>query len=120
VCGARDLLTVWQLAEAAIWRGPVALQEKGKDPGFMIPFVGQVRYQLQLGAQVVELLQHSRNLESHLPSVRPQMLKKIAPLAKERGLQFFLRGLTALYELEFASKSSSLDLSVLFDTFQAK
>lgn len=120
ICGSRDLSTGWQLAETLIWKGPVGLQEKMRDLAFVFPFLGQLRYHLQLGAQLAEVLEKKMDPAAYLPSIRPQNITKFAPIAKKRGLSFFLQGLLNLYELEFAAKSSSVDLGVMFDIFQGK
>jgi DNA polymerase-3 subunit delta len=121
ICGTRDLFTGWQLAEKIIWERVTSLGEKTSDLGFVFPFIGQLRYQLQLGYRLAELLEKkAADIKHHFPSMRPQQLEKYASLAKTRGSRFFKRGLQALYDLEFASKSSPLDIDVLFDLFQAK
>lgn len=123
ICGSRDLATGWSLAEMLVWKHPIALQEKAGDLGFLFPFLGQIRYQLQLGAQIAELLGRKvtmPDLEQHFPSVRPQNLDKFIPVAARRGSAFFLKGLLRLYDFEFTAKSSSVDLGIAFDFFQAK
>jgi DNA polymerase-3 subunit delta len=120
ICGSRDLSTGWLLSETLVWKHPIALQEKMKDLGFVFPFLGQVRYQLQLGAQLAELLERKMDSTAHLPSVRPQNITKFAPIAARRKLSFFLNGIVSLYEFEFSAKSSSVDLGVMFDLFQAR
>ncbi len=120
ICGTRDLFTGWQLSEKIIWDRPTALGDKLSDLGFLFPFIGQLRYHLQLGCRLAELLEHqTADLKRHFPSLRPAQLDKFIPIAKTRKSRFFQRGLNALYDLEFASKSSPIDIAVLFDFFQA-
>lgn len=121
ICGAKDLTTGWQLSEALVWKGPVAVQEKMGDLGFVFPFLGQVRYHLQLGAQIAELVERKvavHEIKQQFPSVRS--IDKLIPVAKERGTRFFINGLLKLYDFELNAKSSSLDLGVMFDIFQGK
>jgi DNA polymerase III subunit delta len=123
ICGTRDLFTGWQLAEKIVWERPASLGEKTSDLGFLFPFIGQLRYHLQLGYRLAELVEakaSSGDIKHHLPSLRPQQLEKYSHIIKTRPHRFFQRGLNALYELEFASKSSPLDIGALFDLFQAK
>lgn len=121
ICGAKDLTTGWQLAETVVWKQPVSLKDKIGDLGFLFPFLGQVRYHLQLGAQMADLLERktaSHELKKHFPTVRS--LDKFIPIATQRGSRFFLNGLSKLYDFELLAKSASLDLGVAFDVFQAK
>ena len=123
ICGAKDLTTGWQLAETVVWKQPISLREKTGDLGFIFPFLGQVRYHLQLGAQIADLVERKTEvyeLKKHFPSVRPQNLDKFISIATQKGSRFFLNGLLHLYDFELTAKSASLDLSIAFDTLQAK
>jgi DNA polymerase III subunit delta len=119
ICGAKDLTTGWQLAETLVWKGPVSLKDKMGDLGFVFPFLGQVRYHLQLGAQIADLIERKTpDLKKHFPSVRN--LEKFIPIATQRGSRFFLQGLLHLYDFELTAKSAPLDLGIAFDLFQVK
>jgi DNA polymerase-3 subunit delta len=123
ICGTRDLFTGWQLAEKIVWDRAASLGEKLSDMGFLFPFIGQLRYHLQLGYRLAELIESKAtpgDIKHHFPSLRPQQIEKFSAGAKARKPLFFHRGLEMLYNLEFASKSSPLDIAVLFDLFQAK
>jgi len=123
ICGTRDLFTGWQLAEKIVWDRAAFLGEKLSDMGFLFPFIGQLRYHLQLGYRLAELIESKAtpgDIKHHFPSLRPQQIEKFSTQARARKPIFFHRGLEMLYNLEFASKSSPLDIGVLFDLFQAK
>ena len=123
ICGTRDLFTGWQLAEKIVWDRPASLGEKLSDLGFLFPFIGQLRYHLQLGYRLAELIEKKAapgDIKHHFPSLRPQQLEKFSSQAKVRKSFFFHRGLEMLYNLELSSKSAPLDIAVLFDLFQAK
>jgi DNA polymerase-3 subunit delta len=123
ICGTKDLSTGWQLAEALVWKEPISLKDKMGDTGFIFLFLGQVRYQLQLGAQMADLIERkaaTHELKQHFPSVRPQNLDKWIPIATQRGSHFFLNGLVKLYDFEVTAKSTSVDLGTAFDLFQIK
>jgi DNA polymerase-3 subunit delta len=121
ICGTRDLTTGWQLSEKFVWDRPISLKGKASDLGFILPFIGQLRYQFQLGLEIAELIEKKTpmtDMKHHFPTVR--QLDKYIGIAKTRKPLFFSRGLQALYELEFSSKSSGVDTDVLFDLFQGK
>lgn len=123
ICGSKDLLTGWNLAETLVWKQPIAVQGKAADLGFLFPFLGQIRYHLQLGAQLAELIEQKvsmAELKHYFPAVRPQNLDKFIPIATQRGSLFFIQGILKLYDFELIAKSSSLDLTISFDLFQAK
>jgi DNA polymerase-3 subunit delta len=123
ICGTRDLFTGWQLAEKIVWDRAASLGEKLSDMGFLFPFIGQLRYHLQLGYRLAELVESKAtpgDIKHHFPSLRPQQIEKFSTQARARKPIFFHRGLEMLYNLEFASKSSPLDIVVLFDLFQSK
>jgi DNA polymerase-3 subunit delta len=123
ICGTRDLFTGWQLAEKIVWEKATSLGEKLSDMGFLFPFIGQLRYHLKLGYRIAELIEIKPtpgDIKHHFPTLRPQQIEKFFAQAKSRKAIFFHRGLEMLYNLEFASKSSPLDIAVLFDLFQAK
>lgn len=121
ICGTRDLTTGWQLSEKLVWDRPISLKGKASDLGFILPLIGQLRYQFQLGYEIAELLEKKTpmtDMKHHFPTVR--QLDKYIGIAKVRKPLFFSRGLQALYELEFSSKSSGVDTDILFDLFQGK
>lgn len=121
ICGTRDLFTGWQLAEKIVWECPIALSDKPSDLNFLFPFIGQLRYHLQLGYRLAEFVKNPiPDFKRYFPTLRPNQLGKFIPLAKARKPHFFQRGLQALYNLEVASKSSPLDITALFDVFQAR
>lgn len=123
VCGSKDLTTGWQLAETVVWKRPAALHDKMGDLSFVFPFLGQIRYHLQLGAQIASYVESGVSdyeVRKLFPSVRPQNLDKFLSIAAERGSSFFLKALLHLYDFELAAKSTSIDTKVAFDIFQIK
>jgi DNA polymerase-3 subunit delta len=120
LCG-RDQTTGWQLAEKVVWDKAVSLGDKMLDLNFVFPFIGQLKYHLQLGFRLAEVTeQQIPDVQRHFPSLRPAQLEKFSQIVKMRKTPFFARGLKALYDFELASKSTPLDARLLFDFFQAK
>ena len=69
-------------------------------------------------AELIEKKTSMADMKHHFPTIR--QLDRYIGIAKTRKPLFFSRGLQALYELEFSSKSSGVDTDVLFDLFQGK
>jgi DNA polymerase-3 subunit delta len=120
VATGQSSLTGWQLAEGVIWGNESVDGEKSGDLGFLLMFIGQLRYQLQTGYQIASYLDQPEEAARLFPNLRPQILEKYLTGARQKKASFFHRGLLALFELEVAAKSSNTDLSLLFDRFIAK
>lgn len=121
LCLSIPQINSWQLAEKVIWNKEAShIHDKLKDLSFLLLFVGQLRYHLQIGYKIAALLSQSRtpsDIAASLTQVRPQALDKYLPFARERKEAYFQKGLLALYDMELAAKSTSLDPSALFDHF---
>lgn len=123
ICVSRVELTSWQLSEKVIWGKESIGAEKKEDLSFILPFIGGLRYQLQIGLQLAELAQKGasgQEIARLLPQLRPQTLDKYLPIVRQKKAAYFRKGLHALFELEFSAKSASIDLGTLFDRFLAK
>lgn len=109
----------WQLAEKVIWYKQVHLiHDKICDLSFSLPFVGQLRYHLQLGYKLCSYLTQKKS-SSEIAKLLPQVrsLDKYLPIAKQKQTTYFHQGLLSLYQLELSLKSAPLDPSSLFDHF---
>jgi DNA polymerase III subunit delta len=121
ICSSQDLLTGWQLSKTFVWKHPIQLPEGTFNLNFILPFLGQLRHQFQLGYQISEIATQKKStadIQHRFPTV--YHIKNYVEIAKSRTVSFFSSGLQALFELEFAIKSSSMDLKLLFDFFQGK
>lgn len=94
--------TVWQIAEALVWRGVRIPDEFAADFGL----VAQVRYHLQVGA---ELSEGSSSL------AKSYMVEKYAPIAERHGFSYYRRALLALFELELHLKNQTLEPLIYWD-----
>lgn len=115
-----NLSTGWQLAEGVIWGRDTVGADKTSDLSFLLMFIGQLRYQLQTGYQVAELLDKPHEIARAFPQLRPQVLEKYISGARQKSAAYFHKGLNALFDLEMAAKSSQIDTALLFDRFIAK
>jgi hypothetical protein len=55
-------------------------EEKLSDLSFLFPFIGQLRYHLQLGFRLAELLETNAtpgDIKHHFPSLRPHTDRKV-------------------------------------------
>jgi DNA polymerase-3 subunit delta len=123
MCSLKTLSTSWQLAEGLVWGKPRVPAEYKSDPSFLFMFIGQVRYHLQIGYAIANLVDKRvppTEISNRLPSIKPYILEKHLAPARTKGSRYFKKGLEALFELEFALKSSALDTSILFDRFLGK
>jgi DNA polymerase-3 subunit delta len=111
----------WQLAEKVIWNKDTRfVHDKLGDLSFFLLFIGQLRYHLQVGYKIAAFLakQVPRSEIAHaLSQLRPQVLDKYLSIVQEKKTAYFHQGLLALYEMELAAKSSSLNTLCLFDHF---
>ncbi|MBS0616428.1 MAG: hypothetical protein JSR58_07760 [Verrucomicrobia bacterium] len=120
VSKAHHQATLWKLAESVIWGKEGVSAEKSSDLSFTLPFLGQLRYQLEIGHKMSQLKGKRDEISRQLPQLRPATLEKyLSQFAKKRQ-RFFQDGLIALYEFEVALKSSGLDPDLLLDRFIAK
>jgi DNA polymerase III subunit delta len=113
----------WNIAEALVWEGGRALPELPNDLSGLLPLVGQIRFQLEQGWQISAELALGRTgseVAALFPQLRPARFEKMAVSARELGPAYFKKGLLALFDLEWACKSSSLSPSLLLNHFILK
>lgn len=116
ICSTRDLATGWALAEAVILENRGIGREKSGDLNFLLPFMGQLRYQLHQILQIAEQLEHHKEVYCP-PQMRPQTFEKYLAAARHKKSLYFSEKLRGLYELERQLKSTNIDPSLLFDRF---
>jgi DNA polymerase III subunit delta len=108
----------WHTAEALIWDPasfrPVPIEEISD----LLPLIGQIRYQLQTGCKIADLIKRQASLAE---------MQKEVPYLKEKYLQrvklnptFFKKGMELLFNLELACKSASVPPALLWDLFKAR
>lgn len=120
ISSSLNLATGWQLAEGVIWGREFVSADKTADLSFLLMFIGQLRYQLQTGLQIAQLLDKPHEISRCFPQLRPQTLDKYISGARQKTAAYFYKGLNALFDLELAAKSSQIDTSLLFDRFIGK
>lgn len=96
-------MTGWELAESVVWEGKSAHDE----PPFEVGYIGQIRYHLQIGFQMAVILESGRDVSEMLSiqGLKPRTMDKYLPLVRKRGLEFFKRGLEALFTCELGCKN---------------
>ena len=125
----REIVTIhssqkgWQLSEAIVWGGAIHFPTVHSiDSQELYLFLGQLRYQIQLGLVVSSCLEkgEERLIEKHYPKLPGRALDKYKGLAKGLKTPFFRAGLKDLFELELQSRSRSAGIPFLLDHFIAK
>jgi len=123
ICSSHSIATGWQLSEGVIWGSDSIGADKTSELPFLLMFIGQLRYHLQTGYQIAQLLENqgpSQDIARLFPQLRPQTLEKYLSGARQKKAAYFHKGLKSLFDLELGAKSSGLDTSLLFDRFIAK
>lgn len=123
ICSSHSIATGWQLSEGVIWGNDCIGADKTSELSFILMFIGQLRYQLQTGYQIAQLLENETPLQEIarlFPQLRSQTLEKYLSGARQKKTAYFHQGLKALFDLELGAKSSGLDTSLLFDRFIGK
>ena len=123
LCAAQKSSTLWQLAEAIIWKeGPVKTDEE-VDLSLLLPLLAQMRTQLQHGMTLASLIERGvpvGDIPPYCPTLKPASLDKILPIARSRQTPFFKRALDVLFDVELMAKNSSFDPALILDLFLTK
>jgi len=112
----------WQLSEAMIWGGEIHFPTLHRlDAQELYQFLGQLRYQLQLGLVVTSYLKRKEEqlIQQEYPKLPPKSLDKYKRLAQTLSVNYFREGLKDLFELELQSRMKVANLPLLLDRFIA-
>lgn len=123
LCAQQKSSTLWQLAEALVWKEGAAKHLQNVDLSLLLPLIAQMRSQIQQGLTIALLLEQgfgSAEISHYLPAIRSNALDKILPIVRAKRSSFFRRGLNLLFEIELMAKNGSLDPGLLLDLFIAK
>lgn len=123
LCAAQKSETLWQLAEAIVWKDSPPKAGESADLSLLIPLISQVRAQLQNGLTIAVLLERGaahHEIAHYLPTLKPAALDRILPIAKGRKSPFFRRALDVMFDIELMAKNSSLEPGLIFDLITVK
>lgn len=123
LCTAQKGATLWQLAEAVVWKENLLKTEEMIDLSLLLPFLSQLRTQLQHGLLLSVLAGRGAaqsEIVHYLPTIKPAALDKMLPIAKRRKSIFFKRALDILFDIELIVKNSSFEPALIFDLILAK
>lgn len=116
-------INTWQLAEAIIWeKAPVALEEQ-IELSWLLPFIGQLRYQLHIGIQLASCLERhfsSEEISVQFPQIRGALLSKRLSVVRHLGRRFFQKALHELFEIELLTKNHACNPALALDLFISK
>lgn len=122
ICSFSEDLNIFQLARGLVWEGKTAIP-LFPDIAILLPLIGQLRNQLELGLKMSALLRKgssSEEIAKAFPGLWPKALEQAMRGVKQRGEEFFRNGLCALYDLELGIKTSLGKPETLFAQFLAK
>ncbi len=93
----------WELSESIIWGGKsLGFSYPLKDMQGFLPFLGQLRYHLQLGLMITWCLDYAENgpIEQKYPKLLPSKLRWYKQIARSLPPDYFKLGFKDLFELE--------------------
>lgn len=123
ICAVEKSLSTWQLSEMIIWEGKKVAPPLGIDLSWLLPFLGQLRYQLQIGLQLSVMSDAHMligDMARQLPQLKGALFDKRLAVAKQKGQNYFRMHLRHLFEIEMLAKNSGGTAQLLFDLLTAK
>ena len=93
----------WELSESIIWgSNSLSFSHQLKDMQGFLPFLGQLRYHLQLGLMITSFLEGAGDglIEQNYPKLLPSRLKRYKQIARSLPPDYFKLGFKDLFELE--------------------
>lgn len=123
ICAVEKSVGTWQLSEMIVWERAPALAPAGIDLSWLLPFLGQLRYQLQIGLQLAVMIDTHMlpgDMARQLPQLKGALFEKRVQAARQLGQAYFRSGLNHLFEIELLAKNSGGTAQLLFDLMTAK
>lgn len=110
----------WQLSESMIWGGDIhysTLHKLSEQEVYL--FLGQLRYQLQLGLVVASCLERKEEqmIQKEYPNLPIKIINKYKQLASSFSTFYFREGLKDLFELELQSRMRVASFMFLIERF---
>ncbi len=120
ICAVQKSFSTWQLSEMIVWENSAVAAPPAIDLPWLLPFLGQLRYQLQIGMQLATLLENHvepSEISRQLPQLRGAIFDKRMSAARQRRASYFRQGLQRLFEIELMAKNNGATPGLLFDLF---
>jgi len=122
ICSSSIEQNHFQLAQQLIWGGLKTVPEID-DLATLLPLVGLMRNQLEMGLKIATLLSKGAGQEeisAAFPRLWPKALQQCIDGARALSASYFKAGLMNLFDLELGLKTSQGQPEVLFTIFCAK
>lgn len=122
ICSTSVEHNFFQIAQQLVWGGLKTIPDLN-DISVLLPLVGQLRNQFEMGLKIAVLIKKGATQEeisAAFPRLWPKALQQCFEGARQRGSDYFKKGLMHLFELEFGLKSSLAKPEVLFTVFCSK
>lgn len=123
ISSSEKQINTWQLAEAIIWeKAPLALEHQ-IELSWLLPFIGQLRYQLHIGVQLASCVENQYSAEeisAQFPQIRGPLLSKRLSVVRKLKRRFFQHALHELFEIELLTKNHACNPALALDLFISK
>ena len=119
ICCVSDEMNFFQLARDLVW-GEKCSSPTITDLSILLPLVGQLRYQLEMGLKMAALMKRGANrdeISEAFPRLWPKALEEALNGVNKKGESYFRKALLALYDLELGLKTSLGKPEILFTRF---
>jgi len=121
LCSPISEQNLFHMARDLVWRRFSKVPSRC-ELSLLLPLVGQLRYQLELGLKMISSIQRGEGQEQmakRFAMLRPKALAEYAQVVRARKQAFFKEGLKRLFALEYGIKTSRSKPEVLFTQFCA-
>jgi len=119
ICSTSLELNVFHLARDLVWK-KVSEVPIISDLSLLLPLVGGLRSQLEMGLKMTALLKKGASpdeISEAFPRLWPKALQEAIAGTKQKGEAFFKNALIALFDFEFGLKTSKSKPETLFTRF---
>lgn len=119
VCSSTSEYNFFQIAQQMVWGG-LKSPPDFSDLAVLLPLIGMVRNQLEMGLKMAVLIKSGaaqEEISAAFPRLWPKALQQCTEGARRMGSDYFKKGLMDLFDFELGLKSSGGRPEILFSIF---